>query len=192
MDAGHHRPERRQLNMVPRVRASRGPRTGSGIKSRLIRRRQPPGAMRAERGIALDHPVGVLSQRAEGAGMALSSPRAPLGPVALLAPARQQRGIGRRLRRRAELGFKFFNPPCQHRNLRRLLRDDLGLRQDQRDQFRFRKLRQCLAIHQSVESRRRAHVNPPRADHTPAPGDPLAAGGGEQLPARHVNPTSWR
>jgi hypothetical protein len=134
VDTRHHRPDWRQLDVV------------IGLKCRLIGGRKRMGAVRTGRGEGLGHFVRALAQRPKSPGMALLPGRPPLGPVGLLSLARRQRGIGRCLRRLAELGFKFLNPLCQGGNprrqrldLRRLLRNHLGLRQEQRDQIIPRK-----------------------------------------------------
>src|SRR5271168_1707759 len=68
VDARHHRLDRRQFDMVV------------GVKPRLISRRERVLAMRAALGPRLDDPIGVLTQRPEGAGMTLALlGSAPLG-----------------------------------------------------------------------------------------------------------------
>lgn len=149
VDAGHHRLDRRQLDMVV------------GVKRILVSGRERVVAMRAGIRPCLDDPIGALAQRPEGAGMppALLR-RPPLGPVRLLPLARRHRGIIRRLRRLAELRFQILDPLRQHIDLRRLPGNNIRLRQDQRDQSFVGEGGKRVAIHRTLESRAQPRVNP--------------------------------
>jgi hypothetical protein len=88
MNAGDHWPNRRQLDVIPRVRPLAGPRTGAGVKANLICRGQRVFTVRAALCNARDDVVRMWSKRPEHPGTALSLlRRATLGPVGL-APLR--------------------------------------------------------------------------------------------------------
>jgi len=117
MNAGDHRADQRQLDMI------------ISVKANLICRGQRALAVRAVFCNTGNDPIRIGSKRAKHAGTPLSLVRrAALGPVGL-APLRwRQRGVVRGLGWPTQLRLEFGNPPGQFLDLR-------CLGQHQRDQL---------------------------------------------------------
>ena len=120
MDAGDHRPDRRQFDVI--VRHHFGP----------VRLAQRVGTVRAGLGISLHHMIRIRRQRPCHPGVALPPFGAPLRPVRLLALRRRRRRVVRGLQRLTKLGLQRGDLRLQGRDLRRLRAQLFGLRQDQR------------------------------------------------------------
>ncbi len=157
------------------------------VHARLVCRGQTVRAVRAVISKRLGNPVRVVGEPAKPPRTPLA-PRLPttLGLVRLGAARRRQRRVIRGLRRLAELGLQFGNPPDQFLDLRRQRRDLRRLRQHQRDQVFLGKVGERFSIHLQVELRDFPPVNQNLCTN-PTPPTKCAylfdgrTGGGEQL-----------
>jgi len=122
--------------------------------------------------------VGFFAQRTGHARMALAALllRCPFGDVGLLAARRRQRGIVRRLRRLAELGFEFRNASEELGVLREQFVEPTKQRSVLRHDPKHHRLQvvieriECLGWHPELESAPRAAHNAAELSHTAAQG----------------------
>lgn len=147
VDPGHHRPDRRQVEVVIRMEV------------RLVRRGQRVLAMRAGWGKGFDGAIGIFRQRPEASRPADPRLLRRFRPVGLFALGRRQRGIAGSLGWLAQPGLQFGNPSGQHLGLG-------GPRQHRSDQFLFGQAFKGITSHPILES----HLGPAVNANLPIPG----------------------
>jgi hypothetical protein len=108
MDAGDHRPDRRQFDVIVHHHL------------RLVGLAQRMSTTRAALGIGFHHVIRICRQRHSHPGVAMAPFGAPLCPVRLLTLRRRQRRVVRGLRRLTKLCLQRGDLRLQGRDLRRL------------------------------------------------------------------------